>query len=177
MTVRHPFERILSAYRDKFVYNNMKGEELFYNEYGKNIITSYRKETPENSLYLQVPTFKEFVRYLIDVNFTEYDNHWMPYFVFCTPCHVHYSYIAKTETINDDSLYIKQVLQSLGMTISEQEEEEATMNRLNKAHELTEEDYSNIPKSMIQSLYKKYEIDFLMFGYEMESYFSYAIQE
>ena len=48
MTVRHPFERILSAYRDKFFAlsdsaNENKKAAKFYKMYGKHIIKNYRR--------------------------------------------------------------------------------------------------------------------------------------
>lgn len=82
--VRHPFERILSAYRDKLENVNIRAEHgsvHFYNKYGSKIVKKYRnggngtkmqdilkpgmyywdKTKPEPSGV--EPTFKEFVRY------------------------------------------------------------------------------------------------------------------
>ena len=49
MTVRHPFERILSAYRDKFFVlsdsaNEKNKAAKFYKMYGKHIISNYRRQ-------------------------------------------------------------------------------------------------------------------------------------
>ena len=49
MTVRHPFERILSAYRDKFFVlkdtpNEVNKAVKFYKLYGRRIIQNYRSE-------------------------------------------------------------------------------------------------------------------------------------
>lgn len=42
------------------------------------------------------PTFREFVDYLIETDLGSYgDDHWMPYYLFCTPCLVKYDIIAK----------------------------------------------------------------------------------
>ena len=48
MTVRHPFERILSAYRDKFFIlsdssNERNKAAKFHKMYGKHIIKTYRR--------------------------------------------------------------------------------------------------------------------------------------
>lgn len=44
------------------------------------------------------PTFREFVHYLIDTDLASYgDDHWMPYYLFCTPCLVKYDIIAKVD--------------------------------------------------------------------------------
>ena len=49
MTVRHPFERVLSAYRDKFYVlkdspNEVNKAAKFYRLYGKRIIQKFRLE-------------------------------------------------------------------------------------------------------------------------------------
>lgn len=42
------------------------------------------------------PTFREFVDYVIDTDLGSYgDDHWMPYYLYCTPCLVRYDIIAK----------------------------------------------------------------------------------
>ena len=33
-----------------------------------------------------MPTFHEFVDYLLDTDPTEYNEHWLPYFLLRTPC-------------------------------------------------------------------------------------------
>ena len=48
MTVRHPFERLLSAYRDKFFVlsdspNEKNKAAKFYKMYGRHIIKNYRR--------------------------------------------------------------------------------------------------------------------------------------
>lgn len=55
----------------------------------------------DRTLSTRWPTFEEFVRYLLD----QYDSgeamdmHWTPITEFCTPCMVHFSVIAKFETL------------------------------------------------------------------------------
>ena len=33
----------------------------------------------------------------------EYNEHWVPFYLLCTPCHLNYTLVAKTETIEEDS--------------------------------------------------------------------------
>lgn len=82
MTVRHPFERLLSAYRDKLENTNFGREHgtlHFYSAFGSKIVKKYRKngnktmtwDLLEPSQYLWnpnqpkpagiEPTFREFV--------------------------------------------------------------------------------------------------------------------
>lgn len=82
MIVRHPFERILSAYRDKlenFATRSKSGTPYFYRKYGKKIVSKYRvdgnntnsRRILKKGQYIWnydkepvgiEPTFKEFVR-------------------------------------------------------------------------------------------------------------------
>ena len=51
----------------------------------------------------KIPTFSEFVDYLLATEVEEYNEHWLPYYLLCTPCNINYTVIAKTEHIADDS--------------------------------------------------------------------------
>ena len=106
--VRHPYERLLSAYRDKF--ENKK--KYYYHNYGKLMISQYRqrgirrfgkqfyqihKSSKRNSNipYLNAvqrrvndptPTFWEFIRYIIDHD--NLNEHWRPASLMCSMCRV-----------------------------------------------------------------------------------------
>ena len=56
-----------------------------------------------NCRYKGIPTFPEFVDYLLSTDVEMYNEHWLPYYLLCTPCHLNYTVIAKTEDIADDS--------------------------------------------------------------------------
>lgn len=50
-------------------------------------------------------------RYLIDTNLSQYaDDHWIPFYLYCTPCLLHYNVIAKVETMDQDQLYVIRLL-------------------------------------------------------------------
>ena len=112
LVVRHPFERLLSAYRDKLensVARREHGTLHFYEKYGSKIVRKYRNENfkpPGEDQVIRTmgipgpagiePTFREFVEYLIDTDLGSYgDDHWMPYYLFCTPCSLKYHIISK----------------------------------------------------------------------------------
>ena len=103
--VRHPYERLLSAYRDKFenkkkYYHNKYGEFMIRNyrrrgirRFGKKF---YRRETKSNipphrratqrRVGDPTPTFWEFVRTIIDLQIL--DDHWRPASILCSLCRV-----------------------------------------------------------------------------------------
>ena len=64
--VRHPLERLLSAYRDKFLKTN-KWTMYFQHLFGRQIIKKYRKNPSKESLKSGTGVlFEEFIRYLTD---------------------------------------------------------------------------------------------------------------
>ncbi|CAG2058736.1 unnamed protein product, partial [Timema podura] len=126
--VRHPFERLLSAYRDK-LENVQVGHEHgtwhYYRKYGRRIVKKYRQGgnltktwtilsqdqyywPPDKTRPAGIePTFQEFVRYLIDMDIVLYsDDHWIPYYLYCTPCLLKYDIIAKVESLLRDQVYV-----------------------------------------------------------------------
>ena len=103
--VRHPFERLVSAYNNKLVEAN-----TFYRmSVGRTIIERYRKEPSERSLRTGHDVlFPEFVQYVIDEWRTGQlmDVHWRPMVDLCTPCHVHYDVVGKFETLKEDADFV-----------------------------------------------------------------------
>ena len=87
--VRDPFERLLSAYCDKI-------ENVRDNFYDK-----VRCEMNEETCR---PSFGEFVDFITGESIlgNSLDEHWTPYFSFCSPCIVSYDVIMKFETLIED---------------------------------------------------------------------------
>merc|ERR1711971_1382315 len=120
MVVRHPFERILSAYRDKLedLERDIDARDgFYYTMYGKHIVAEYRQQEAKNSTEENLgrePTWREFVTYLLNTPVTKFDEHWMPIWMLCSPCIVKYDVIAKMETFSEDTIadYFSQLTQS-----------------------------------------------------------------
>lgn len=131
LTVREPFERLLSAYRNKLEGSRNK----YYKLLGKQIVEKFRNKTEKrkkvillktnyvfwhlirnhqlvifclNFQHSSGPTFKEFLLFLINHKNTggHFDEHWTPIYTFCTPCSINFTLIAKVETFQRDTEYI-----------------------------------------------------------------------
>lgn len=194
LVVRHPFERLLSAYRDKL--ENMRigsehGTAHFYLKYGSRIVAKYRpggNKTHSRSLlkpwqYLRdpqlpeptgfEPTFKEFVRHLIDVDVVYSDDHWIPFYLFCTPCLLKYDIIAKVETMLRDQVYVIRAAGLQGLIRPRwrhrtyHDEGKHTSMRY----------FSQLTKQDVKRLYEKYKLDFELFDYKVDDYLQYAARE
>lgn len=111
MVVRHPFERILSAYRDKLedISRDLEARDgYYYTVYGKNIVSEFRDKTDTNLTGIIEPTWREFVTYILNTPVTKFDEHWMPIWMLCSPCIIRYDAISKMETFSEDTQFILQ---------------------------------------------------------------------
>ena len=52
------------------------------------------------------PTFVEFVDYLLSTPVTEYNDHWIPYWLHCHACEIEYDVVGKIDTIERDINFI-----------------------------------------------------------------------
>ena len=69
---RHPFTRIVSAYRNKFQIDT-RIEEQFIRNYTGDIGVAARGSWSEGD---PEPSFAEFVKYLIKTKVEQYNEHW-----------------------------------------------------------------------------------------------------
>ena len=188
MVVRHPFERLVSAYRDKLERNNLE-EPFYYENFGKYFVEKYRKaaikELGESYFHKEnnfgtpikvlndrrpdakLPSFWEFVQSVIDRY--KIDEHWAPIYEFCSLCNVismkAFRYILKFEELrNDESIFVNHVkwnLSSIGL------DSKLNVNKPNdiSGNEITLLYFSILSEKQIKELYKVYELDFLLFDY------------
>ncbi|KAI8428547.1 hypothetical protein MSG28_007312 [Choristoneura fumiferana] len=109
LIVREPFVRLLSAYRDKL--ENITPP--YYRKLARAIVAEHREKATKilGPIKSFGPTFYEFVADLIQRHKAldykvAFDEHWAPYYQFCSPCAVNFSVIAKVETLARDSAYV-----------------------------------------------------------------------
>ncbi|KAF4521883.1 hypothetical protein B566_EDAN008396 [Ephemera danica] len=167
MIVRDPFERLVSAYRNKIEAFRHK----FYRKMAREMIAKYRKA---GSRYegLKGPSFSEFVMHVVDTA-DKPDEHWAPYYQFCTPCHVNFTVIAQVETLTRDQEY---VIRHAGLADELSLGRRGHREALNKARgaptsELLEKYFRQLSREQLLALYRIYRIDFDMFGYDADKYF------
>nr|XP_048687819.1 carbohydrate sulfotransferase 11 isoform X2 [Caretta caretta] len=164
--VREPFERLVSAYRNKFT---QKYNTSFHKRYGTKIVRRQRKNATQEALRKGDDVkFEEFVAYLIDPHTQReepFNEHWQTVYSLCHPCHIHYDLIGKYETLEDDSNYILQ-LAGVGSYLKFPTYAKSTRT----TDEMTTEFFQNISLEHQTQLYEVYKLDFLMFNYSVPSY-------
>ncbi|KAJ9591566.1 hypothetical protein L9F63_001920 [Diploptera punctata] len=150
--VRHPFERILSAYRDKLEHR--KNREFYYKKYGYEI--------------QQEPTFEEFLKFIVKTK--KFDEHWRPFYIECAPCELNYQYILKMESLDTEQIYFAtkfNLLQFLPNITNS--------NPVGRTHlDIAKNYYSQISKQLLGAVYLLYEMDFRLFDYSPQQYFDFA---
>ncbi|XP_073520897.1 carbohydrate sulfotransferase 10 [Phyllobates terribilis] len=165
LIVRDPFERLISAYKDKFVHNP-RFEPWYKHNIAPVIIRKYRKYLAESRGGLQ---FQDFVRYLgdpnhkfLDLQFGDHIIHWVTYVELCAPCEINYSVIGHHETLEEDAPYI---LREAG--IDRLVSYPAIPPGITKYNQSKVEYYfSKVSKRDIKRLYDRFEGDFKLFGYK-----------
>ncbi|XP_044315646.1 carbohydrate sulfotransferase 11 [Drosophila rhopaloa] len=174
--VRDPFERILSAYRNKLEGN----KNTFYKTLGTKIVHRYRKRNLGGPWPRCGPTFEEFVRFLIGEQAAgkRFDEHWAPIYSFCTPCSVNFTIIGKTETFQRDSEFIirqaglESLLLGLGKLPQRKQRKIGNHARSGvKSEALVERYFADLDRSTLDQLLKIYRIDFELFDYDYRKYY------
>ncbi|XP_042203109.1 carbohydrate sulfotransferase 10-like [Homarus americanus] len=179
MIVRHPLERILSAYRDKMLrVRNPKGK---FETMQKKIARGYVDlSTNTSATNLTQPTFTQFllkVKDDIKKAWKSGDNkinmHWRPFWLTCAPCHLTYDVIAHVETLNMDQEFI---IRELGLQdhLLNLYTHASNFDVYNKTSEATRHYYSQVPLSLLKDIVNYYRYDFNLYGYSPDPYFELA---
>ncbi|XP_046376790.1 carbohydrate sulfotransferase 11-like [Haliotis rufescens] len=165
--VREPFERLLSAYRNKF-QGQSNTSKFFHSRYGKDIIKNYRKHASANSLAQgNDVSFFEFVQYIVDKKRKEALNeHWCQFFELCLPCLIKYNFIGKYHQLENDS---KHVLDSIGASSLVKFPTRAASYHHQKTSDVLPSYYQQIPPHYLGLLWKTYYPDFELFNYTIPS--------
>ena len=167
MFVRHPFERLVSAYRHKF-----EGAKDGMRSTAVKIRRMYRNNLTDSQYKSGVGvTFNEFIKYIIHVydkkGVMALNGHWKTFFGLCDPCTQSYNYIGKYETFSEDSEYI---LTKTGWS------DRIKLDRFNgyniSSRNLMEYYFTTIDNKTIDTLYKIYENYFHAFGYKKPDFSS-----
>lgn len=160
--VREPLERLLSAYRNKFIEKSA----YFHKRFGRRIVRKFRDGVNKSQeIQGNDVTFLEFVRYITDENTMEnegFNEHWAHYSALCHPCHVQYDLIGKYESIDED---VNFVLKDLKIDeLIKFPKRNATYRRTKTGDQL-ESFYKTIPKDLLGKLWKIYRSDYNLFDY------------
>lgn len=160
--VREPFERLVSAFRDKFESSS----PYYHSVFGRAIIAKYRPNATSTALRTgDGVTFREFVHYLLDVHRpVGMDIHWDTVSQLCSPCVVAYNFIGKLESQQEDAGFL---LQSIGaprnLTYPVFKDRNPGAERTSLS--ITQRYFAQLSAAERQRLFDFYYMDYQMFNY------------
>ncbi len=153
--VREPFERLLSAYLNKFY----SGKPSFLKRYGRDIIRRYR---PGGKIEVKNKTFHQYVNYVINTRNENWDEHWQTYDKLCHPCGIQYDFIARFEHLKEEAKFVFE-LSGISRKMNVSFPPFKPSNTLSKVPFF----YSQIAKEQLQKLVQLLRGDSEMFGCEL----------
>ena len=161
IVVRHPFDRLMSAYKDKFIQ--------------KHYTKRYRQTIEELLGHERAPkagqriSFEDFLQLIIDGYETGkfFNKHWASYMDLCHPCLVKYDHILKLETLGTDSRTALSLFLNEGETA-------VSMPHLNDKRPVEEklssvtQTFKQLNEPLVQAVMAIYAADFKLFGYQWD---------
>ena len=189
MVVRHPIERLVSAYWHLLVLGHFVSPE--YIKIRENIVKAIHPQTERTKLGTLQPLFQDFVAMRLDPKWEFYkEKHWIPYSSLCNPCRVKYDYIFKLETLQHELIPILQRISSKNTSVEHLKDYVVKKNRSKKygaiydnlKHKIKSDDavdgkpeeshvvpeMFNLTLSQRIKLYNLYKIDSELFDYTFD---------
>ena len=139
--VRHPFERLVSAYNDK-----INTEKVSFSAFADKVIDKFAQQKP--------------------------NIHWRTFVSRCQHCSIPYTVVGRMETFAEDVQYIilKNKLEKLLPlnTVLKFKSLNSSKRDVNDTTQITLERFSQLNKKQIEKLHKIYQLDFELFGYDID---------
>lgn len=166
--VRHPFERLLSAYRNKLEQRH-ESSRYFQSRFGRRIVKRYRVNATERALRDgDDVTFAEFAEFVADTRDTVFNEHWASIDRLCRPCAVNYDFIGKHETLFQDSDYLLKHVAGVADVKFPRGPDSNTSSQLASY-------FTSLDHGTILRLYGTYELDFKLFDYNLQNILGYEV--
>ena len=165
LVTRNPFDRLISAYENKFAQETYQSNWYHVNV-GTEIIRKYRENPSAESLKEgRDVTFEEFIQFFTDrsnILNHGFDLHWWRIQGICHPCLINYNYIAKIETFRED---IGNIMENI---VPGKIPNFPHLNsNMDKTSTKITQYYSQLSQGTLHSVQRFYDIDLKLFGYSM----------
>ncbi|XP_018095974.1 carbohydrate sulfotransferase 8 isoform X2 [Xenopus laevis] len=160
--VREPFERVVSAFRDKFEHAN----NYYHPVFGKAIISKYRRNATKEALWTGSGVhFTEFIQYLLDVHRpVGMDIHWDHVSRLCSPCLIDYDFIGKFESMEEDADFLLHLIGApKNLTFPRFKDRHSNEERT--TNKITQQYFAQLSPTERQRTYDFYYMDYQMFNY------------
>ena len=171
---RHPFERLVSAFHDKFIVGKqinlmMPFIEYFISLKGMKKPKKVRKSWIDKYIDVSFRSFIDFVlsEYNNQEKISDPSTHWWPYMDICKPCEIKFDYVGQLERLGKDVECILEkfpnydILHQMKLKIQKKVNAKGHHNK-----NMTMEYFSQLSTQKISTLYEMYKDDFKIGGYE-----------
>ena len=162
LAVRHPLDRFLSGYEDKFVTSKL---DTVFEGLGRHIMEEMHPGIGHTSIMTRKSvTLQDLVKYAIKHEDIE-NGHFLRMYKLCHPCVINYDYISKLETQSvDASFIIKNYLSDKGTYAMKKDHRVTGGATTWKALP----SYNSISTNDINDLKALFELDMQLFGYSID---------
>ncbi|XP_054443404.1 carbohydrate sulfotransferase 13 isoform X1 [Pteronotus mesoamericanus] len=165
--VREPFERLASAYRNKFA---RPYSAAFQRHYGTRIVRRLRPRPHPDALARGHDVrFAEFLAYLLDPRTRRdepFNEHWERAHALCHPCRLRYDIVGKFETLAEDAAFVLGLVGTAGLHFPAP----PPLTKAVTTHDQAVRLFQDISPFYQRRLFDLYKMDFLLFNYSTPSY-------
>ena len=174
--IRHPFERLISAYHDKFVHT--KQAEMMV-PFLKHQIVKYmfknfkkQKSPGKSNLPFDIDiSFENFIDFVLQEAsyriISEQSKHWWPFSDLCKVCKIKYDFIGYLESLQEDVACLLKHFKDYELLQKMKDRVKKKINSgSNHTKEITMEYFTKLSKDTILKLYELYKFDFILGNYE-----------
>lgn len=123
----------------------------------------------------ELPTFSQFLSFIISTPNSFIDNHWRPYHKTCQPCFLKYNAIVKLETADVDSDYVM-MKSGLG-NLTSYKRANVSKGGMSSRNDIREKYFSKVKCSLLKKVYEYYQLDFKLFDYEPDEFYKICDQK
>lgn len=182
LVVRHPFQRLVSSYRDRIEDNSkytaqawLYVRQIFYLSRPQLFRSTVSTGNALQRIFLPnrklktIPSFREFLEWLLDQPPDRDDVHWARYYNHCAVCNVNYSFVLKLDDYNIQQVnYVLSKLQLDRYEISLPELQRTRDGVTN--FNVTCKYFGSLTNDIVLRLYERYRVDFEMYNYRVDEY-------
>ncbi|XP_043213099.1 carbohydrate sulfotransferase 11-like [Amphibalanus amphitrite] len=173
--VRHPLERLVSAFREKYKAENWRRPFIFRT--AVQILAHEQNRSTEQVAEEGLPpqvTFEQFARWVADAPPFDPDVsyppdalniHWLPMHHQCHPCLLPYSLLGKFETMHEDAELLFKMTNITTVSLPKRTKPSSTAS-------ITGDFVKSLTPETLRRVIKHFLLDFVLFGYRPESVLS-----
>ena len=145
-TVRHPLERLVSAYEHKVLRNHAQYlHNVTFTQFLTKFVIREHEECPETNFCMNI--------------------HWMPFITSCSYCDAEYTFVQKMETFDWDQDHILKTLGLESLVKNKHRQDNRRKSNVS-SDDLTRQYFSTISQPILDKLFNIYKYDFESFGYD-----------